>query len=250
MAILALSDDDMVDMLVLAGCSLNASPKKNWVEKSGGLPAYVCKVARAIKRKGRTTSAAIRLAIGTIRNWASGQKNVDADTRAKSVAALAAWEALKKKNAARKVGKKVKASNSSDDLVLLCVPSFNVDSVRTSWDRGPSKEMWPHLVKDSDGYVRSGWIEQLWSDFIIVTGDLEGDNQTHYYRVMFEVDYSTKEVEFGRPVEVKQSWDVVEDEDLDPSELDDEYGFSKTSDPVKVMLSIDLPKPEMTKFLK
>jgi len=103
-----LDDDDreVVDYLLMTavGASLIAlgkldrSPKKNWVEKHGGLPKYIEEVADSIHRKrGKTISQAIQLAIGAIKNWAHGKGDVDPDTRAKAVAALAQWTALKAK---------------------------------------------------------------------------------------------------------------------------------------------------------
>lgn len=35
-----LTDDEMIEYITLAGCTLNRSPKKNWVENEGGLPEY------------------------------------------------------------------------------------------------------------------------------------------------------------------------------------------------------------------
>lgn len=69
----------------------------NWVNKAGGLPAYIRAVAHAFRRKGLSESESIRRAIGVIRNWAEGKGNVTAATRARAAAALAAWDALKAK---------------------------------------------------------------------------------------------------------------------------------------------------------
>lgn len=83
--------------------SLDRSPRSNWVEESGDLPGYVREIARALEReRGMTLSRAIATAISRIKVWAAGGGDVDADTRAKAVAALAQWEALKAKNAARR----------------------------------------------------------------------------------------------------------------------------------------------------
>lgn len=89
-----------------SSASLNVSPRKNWVENSGDLPRYIREVARSIHQKrGIPLDRAIPIAIGTIKRWARGGGDVNADTRAKAAAAVAAWEALKAKNAAR-MGKK------------------------------------------------------------------------------------------------------------------------------------------------
>lgn len=90
----------------MAGCSLNKSSKHNWVEDEGGLPEYICEVARAIVRGGKDLESAIPIAISRIKVWASG-KGVDSKTQAKAVKALAEWE---KKKASAKAKRVVKAS--------------------------------------------------------------------------------------------------------------------------------------------
>lgn len=90
----------------MAGCSLNKSSKHNWVEDEGGLPEYVCEVARAIIRGGKDLESAIPIAISRIKVWATG-KGVDAKTQAKAAKAVAEWE---KKKASAKAKRVVKAS--------------------------------------------------------------------------------------------------------------------------------------------
>ena len=75
--------------------SLNRSPKKNWVEKRGGLPKYIERVAKQMEAKGYPRSRAIRLAIGIIERWAVGKGGVGKDIQAQAAKALAQWEALK-----------------------------------------------------------------------------------------------------------------------------------------------------------
>ena len=92
-----------LDALVAAGgvgpCSLSKVPgKNNWIEKSsrGHLPNYICHVAKAIhEERGVPISVAIAMAIGVIKDWASGRRKVKADTRSKAIAAIAEWEAMK-----------------------------------------------------------------------------------------------------------------------------------------------------------
>jgi len=92
---------DAEDVVLLAGCTLAKTPgkKDSWIENVGGeLPEYICEVARSIHRKrGVPTSQAISIAIGVMKNWASGRGDVNADTRAKAGKAIAQWEALKAK---------------------------------------------------------------------------------------------------------------------------------------------------------
>ena len=86
---------------------LNWSPRKNWIEiVNGDLPKYIVDVALGIMRgTGYPRERAIPIAISRIKVWARGGGGVNADTVAKAAAALAAWEALKAKAAARRARK-------------------------------------------------------------------------------------------------------------------------------------------------
>ncbi len=95
-------DDDLV---ALVGCSLDRSPKSNWVQDSGGLPEYICRIARAIHRSGHSISQSIAIAVSRVKKWAAGLDDVDADTRVKAAKAVAQWEALKTKNKVKKGAK-------------------------------------------------------------------------------------------------------------------------------------------------
>jgi hypothetical protein len=84
---------------ITAACSLAKVPgKNNWIEYSskGSLPNYICRVAKAIHEEhGYPISKSISIAIGVIRDWATGRHKVNADTRTKAAAAIAQWEAMK-----------------------------------------------------------------------------------------------------------------------------------------------------------
>jgi hypothetical protein len=75
----------------------------NWIEAVGGkLPSFVRAVAHALMReRGFPRSQAIQVAIGQMKNWASGRGDVTAKTRAKAAKAVAEWTALKAKAAAK-----------------------------------------------------------------------------------------------------------------------------------------------------
>lgn len=75
--------------------SLNRSPKKNWVEKAGGLPPYVRGVARGIAKKhgGPVTSKDIKIAVARMKLWSVKSKNPA--VRAAAAKAVAQWEASK-----------------------------------------------------------------------------------------------------------------------------------------------------------
>lgn len=76
--------------------------RKNWVEKTGGLPKYIRRIADHLIKRGMTEGHAIASAVNTVKRWARGgsaakgqRGNVNPDTVAKAVAALAEWEAKK-----------------------------------------------------------------------------------------------------------------------------------------------------------
>lgn len=96
----------------------NKPGKTNWVQEAGGLPKFIGDIAGdLISEKGKSTSNAIQMAVGIVRNWAEGKGKVTAKTRAKAAAALAEWEA---KKAAAHVSKAVQ-----DEVALLAAdPEF------------------------------------------------------------------------------------------------------------------------------
>ena len=109
------SDTELLVLLAAAGpCSLDTSPKKNWVERSGGLPNYICHIAKGVMKSGKSRSQAIAIAVSRVKKWAAGGDDVDADTRAKAAAAVLAWEKLKAKNKARMAKNAVKGAVKND----------------------------------------------------------------------------------------------------------------------------------------
>ena len=78
--------------------------KQNWVDKAGGLPSYIERIAKHLHYEGgRPIGAAIAMAVSTVKKWcATGRNhngsNVKADTQAKACAAVASWEKKKAKS--------------------------------------------------------------------------------------------------------------------------------------------------------
>jgi 2'-5' RNA ligase len=66
-------------------------------EKGNKLPNYIEQVAQGLMKGGKSRSQAIQMAIGVVKNWASGKGNVSPEVRAAAGAAVAEWEALKAK---------------------------------------------------------------------------------------------------------------------------------------------------------
>lgn len=81
---------------------LDRSPKHNWVEDNGGLPKYIEHIANDLHtERGMDISRAIAVAISRVKMWAAGGGGVKPDTKAKSVKAVAEWEAMKAKARAK-----------------------------------------------------------------------------------------------------------------------------------------------------
>lgn len=80
---------------------LNRSPRSNWVEKRGGLPAYINSVATALERQGMTRQHAIQVAINTVKKacatglWGGQKRKISPAIQAAACKAAAQWEALK-----------------------------------------------------------------------------------------------------------------------------------------------------------
>jgi hypothetical protein len=234
-------DDDYNLILFLSSagpCSLNKSPKKNWVERGGGLPNYICHIAKAVSRSGHSTSSAIAIAIGTVRKWAAGGDKVNASTRAKAARALAQWEALKAKAHA---GHLVKASNGygEDYVTLGAAGVYNMDAVREAWDRLQTVEQ-AHKANqsvpknatveyDTEAAPKSwSFVREVWSNFIIVAVNGPEDNDT--YKVPYTVA-DDGDIEFGVPKRVVQAWEEQADDDLTDDELEMLEEILKTQNP-------------------
>lgn len=211
-----------LDLIVaFAGCSLDEKPGSNWVEKAGSLPDYICRIARAIKKTGKTTSQAISIAVSRVKVWATG-KGVDAKTQAKATAAVAQWEKLKAKNKA-KTAAKVAASNTHD--VLCLTADYNMDTVRSAFNARTreARKAWrtahPGAAYDDPGGPSDFWVKEIWSTFLIVQSDYGSDPDL--YKIPYTVD-DNADVTFGDPVEVKTEYVVVNAEDDPGSDITDE----------------------------
>jgi len=193
-----LTESDFSHIIYLAGCTLaKKAGQNNWVEEDavGGLPEYICRIARAIHRSGsHTVSQSIAIAVGRAKAWAAGQGGVSAKTKAQAAKAVAEWEAKKK---AAKANNKVKTSN----ITLFFSNSFNVDDIRRQY-KGDK-----NLANSEYSYVR-----EMWSDYLIV----EKENTTGpatVVKVPYTVDKEGKAT-FGEEVAVKQTYVPLSASDL------------------------------------
>lgn len=92
-----------------SGAPFSTSRTSNYIAKQGGLPEFFRKIVRGIREgtPGMSLSHAIRLAYGALRRWAAGLGGVNADTRAKAIAALAELAAKGAKSKAETAAKKL-----------------------------------------------------------------------------------------------------------------------------------------------
>lgn len=214
-------DRDELDLIVsLAGCTLNEKPGKNWVEKEGGLPDYICRIARAIKKTGKSTEQAIAIAVSRVKKWAAGGDDVDADTRAKAAKALAQWEKLKAK---AKSDNKVKASNTDGDIICLAKNDFNVDLVRREFERQSRKARDEWRASNPNAHYDAGppymYVKEQWTSFLIVADD--GYRRSgKMFKVPYTVD-AKQQVKFSDPVEVTTKYVVVADGDMAGDDISD-----------------------------
>lgn len=215
-------DRDEGDLIMAAGCSLDRSPKSNWVEEAGGLPEYICRIARAVKRTGKTTSQAVAIAVSRVKKWAAGADDVNADTRAKAAKALAQWEALKVKSKAKGAAKELRAARADLGVLCLAKTDYNVDLIRSAFEarQREARKAWREAnptapYDDGPGHL---WIKEQWTSYVIVQANWGSDAKT--YKISFAVGDDLS-VTFGEPVEVRTEYVVVDTDDITGAELSD-----------------------------
>lgn len=90
---------------------LDRSPRANWVEKSGGLPRYIERIAlHLVHERGFSVSHAVATSVNAAKTWCRtgdvaqwpGFQNINPGSRAEACAAVAQWEAKRAAARARK----------------------------------------------------------------------------------------------------------------------------------------------------
>lgn len=208
-------------------CSLATTPENdNWVDDKGGLPNYICRIARAVKRSGRSTSQSIAIAVSRVKKWAAGGGDVTAKTRAKAAKALAQWEAMKLARDRDELVLLTRQKDGEQFIVLSRISNFNTSVVYEAWEQVETDKMNnyldlnPHLKYDGKSHGRDSYIVELWTSYIIVSMyfRFEGDR---YLKIPYTVEGST--VYFGEPTEVEKAFVPVKHDDdaLDADALED-----------------------------
>lgn len=94
----------MVQSSVYPGLERKPGGPDNWVERAGGLPSYIERIAKHLHyERGYSISRAIATAVNTVKRWAKGgtvtkngtTKRITAKTQALAAAAVAEWNAKK-----------------------------------------------------------------------------------------------------------------------------------------------------------
>lgn len=218
------SRDDVDLIAAFAGCSLDEKPGSNWVQDAGGLPEYICEIARAIKKTGKTTSQAISIAVSRVKKWASGA-GVDKTTQAKAAKALAEWEKLKAKSHAKTDGKKIVASNTTADVILLAASTdYPVSMVSDAYRRKQSEARDAYYKANPNGSYKDapgrGYVREQWTKFLIVSGDYDDGGSTNLYKVPYAVDAKLN-VTFEDPAPVKTAYVALPADEVDDTGLSD-----------------------------
>lgn len=108
-----LEESEKTAALSVTPSPFSTSKTSNWVARVGGLPAYIQNVAKGIMKSGKTESQAIGIAVGIMKNWASGRGKVKPEVRAAAAKALAEWEAKKAASHAKSAAKGAASAASS-----------------------------------------------------------------------------------------------------------------------------------------
>lgn len=168
--------------------SLDRSPKKNHVERAGGLPMYIRRIANHLHHeKGMTIShaiataknAAAKMCASGDTNW-PGTQNVNPKSRAEACAAVADWNARIKKGEVGKVriakGLRVMPTDEEIGEILVAigkaepVDDFTLSADITKTDK--SRQMvfgWAQIARNADGSEK---VDKQ-GDFIEYIEDLE-----------------------------------------------------------------------------
>jgi hypothetical protein len=206
-----LTNKDFDLVWYLAGvkpCSLEVKKgdNDNWIERAGGsLPNYICEVAKGVMRSGKSRSAAIAIAVSRIKKWAVGGDDVNADTVAKAVKALAQWEALKARHAAKKLVKASKA-DGTEYLMLSEVSEVSLNQVSEAWERY-NRELNKAIAdafdyKTADEHAPYSYVREVYLDFLIVS--FEGPDGG-FAKIPYTVTNNV--IEFANPEPITLKWD-------------------------------------------
>jgi phage head maturation protease len=194
---------------------LDRSPKKNWVEMAGQLPAYIQHIAKDIhEEKGVPLDVAIPTAIAAVKRWAAGGGNVNPDTRAKAAAAVAEWEALKAKSHARSAAREVvRASKELPETIESEIYPYlpgTLEELRERIAATAAKEFVPDAAEPGDHLVD---VVGTWSDRVVVTHyDLKEGGPPNAYEIPYRLS-DDDVVDLGDPEPVILSVTVEGEED-------------------------------------
>lgn len=118
--------------------------KNNWVDKTGGLPSYIERIAKhLVADQGFSTSRAIATAVSTIRRWSRGGDDVSAKTQALASRALAEWNRMK--------SRANNTSNTQVDALDLARPQLTRARRRRMANRGQAMKDGSFPIESREG---------------------------------------------------------------------------------------------------
>jgi hypothetical protein len=134
-------------MAINSRASLDRSPKKNWVENSGGLPMYIRRIANHLHQEsGKEIGVAIAIAVNAAKRMCSsgdlnfpGVQHVNAKSQAEACAAVAEWE---KKKASARVAKGMKRKLTDAEYGTIIAKNWEEDSLSITSDEFEEAASW------------------------------------------------------------------------------------------------------------
>lgn len=128
---------------------------KNWITKTepgntGQLPAYIQNIRNAIMRGGKSESEATSIAIGRVKDWASGQGGVHPEVRAAAAKAVAEWEALRGKSHAQKAVKRAGKAAVQESHISTLDPDADGDIDVAGKGKGGDTDEDDEKVREAD----------------------------------------------------------------------------------------------------
>jgi len=166
--VIKLADEEFILKFTPGPCSLNRSPKKNWVENAGGLPNYTCHVARALhEKRGFSISHAIATAVSQNKKRIATGKT--SGTKARAAGATAEWEAKRAKSKAKTAAKLAKTFDESPVILDdMRDPDFDLNLAEFQLDV-------PIAKIDEDKRLAFGWASVAKRKDGTIISDLQGD---------------------------------------------------------------------------
>lgn len=147
-----------IEKAINSRASLDRSPKKNWVERAGGLPMYIRRIANHLhQEKGMMIGHAISVAVNAVKkmcatgdlNW-HGVQHVNPKSHAEACGAVADWE--RKKAQARVSKGELGRKWTDDEFIEFLVNETDIHkAMDCGCDETPKKKKRKKVVEKACG---------------------------------------------------------------------------------------------------